>query len=180
MMGNRWNRYILLGYVFGVLDWYFLSLLSFLGEEFSTQIENASGVWQVIAIVLIVGLNFGIWLAPVIPAAIYEFRQSESIWNGARAAVAVWGSAIFSYYLYYTGLLMFWGLPNMEHMLYSNNGAANYWQDWTLTFRRVILDQFIDWIGIAIIGGGIVGAITALVYKGMVARRSLLALEKPA
>ena len=99
-------------------------------------------------------MNYGIWLIPVIPVAIYEMKRSHSIRKAALAAILIWSTAIFSYYTYYAILLMFFGLPNLEFMLFSNHQTVSYWADWWPPFKRVILDQFVEWIGIAVIGGG--------------------------
>jgi hypothetical protein len=73
--------------------------------------------------------------------------------------------ALVSYYGYYALILMFVGAPNLEFMLFANRAAPTYWADWWPPFKRVIADQFIEWIGIAIVGGGVVGALTGIVYR---------------
>ena len=69
------------------------------------------------------------------------------------------------YYSYYAFMLMFVGLPNMDFMLFSNHQSATYWDDWWIPFKRVILDQFIEWLGIAVIGGTIVGTLSAYAFS---------------
>lgn len=110
-------------------------------------------------------MNYGIWLIPVIPISIYEMKRSRSIRKAAGAAIMIWSAAIFSYYKYYAFLIMFVGLPNLDFMLFSNHRLATYWADWWPPFRRIILDQFVEWIGMAVIGGGIVGWVTAYLVK---------------
>jgi hypothetical protein len=56
---------------------------------------------------------------------------------------------------------MFAGLPGMEFMLFVHRHLPSYWNDWWVSFQQVILNQFMDWIGVAIVGGAIVGALSA-------------------
>lgn len=53
----------------------------------------------------------------VLPVAFNESRVSGSARHSALAGVLCWSSSVISYYSYYTLLLAFWGLPNLEHML---------------------------------------------------------------
>ena len=108
---------------------------------------------------------------PVIPAAIYEFRRSCSVPCAALAAVLIWVAAIFSYYLFYTVLLIFVGLPHLDSMLFSNRHDPAYWQDFWPPFRRIILNQILEWIGIAIIGGALTGAASSYLYIKWIAAR---------
>jgi hypothetical protein len=162
-MRKRWSIYALIGFLFGILDWYFLDLLASVGSKLNP--DNWPLIFQLFAVAVILALNWGIWLVPVIPVAIRETRHSGYIRLAALASVIVWSFAILSYYIYYTLLLLFRGLPHMNFMLYSNRHAPTYWQDWKPAFQRIILDQFFDWIGVAIIGGAIVGALTAILYR---------------
>jgi hypothetical protein len=160
---NRWLLLILIGLAFGILDWYFLALLASIGqnEALNNQIQQSADLVRLLAVVVLMGLNFGIWLVPVIPAAVFEYRARRSIWKAALSAALVWSAAIFSYYAWYTILLMFAGLPGMEFMLIANRQLPTYWSDWWVSFQQVILNQFIEWIGIAMVGGSIAGALSA-------------------
>jgi len=163
-MRNRWIIYVAIGLCFGILDWYFLDLLASLNQiQFLN--EGLPAFVQVLVVILLVSMNYGIWLIPVIPVAIYEMKRSNSIRKSAGAAIIVWSVAILSYYAYYAFLLMFVGLPNLDFMLFSNKQTASYWTDFWPPFKRIILDQFVEWIGIAVIGGGIVGSMSAYLFK---------------
>ena len=163
----RWFFYVLIGLVFGVLDWYYLdilrSALEFVGRQ--GNMENAPLLLRLLAVTGIVVLNWGFWLVPVIPASIYESKRSKPVGLSALAAVLVWCFAILSYYVYYTVLLLFWGLPGMDFMLFSNRNTVTYWVNWKPAFQNLILDQFSEWVGIALIGGAIVGALTCISYR---------------
>ena len=165
-MRNRWIIYVAIGICFGILDWYFLDLLASLNQVQFLN-ENLPSFVQVLIVILLVSMNYGIWLIPVIPVAIYEMKRSHSIRKAALAAILIWSTAIFSYYTYYAILLVFFGLPNLEFMLFSNHQTVSYWADWWPPFKRVILDQFVEWIGIALIGGGIVGSMSAFIFKSL-------------
>lgn len=170
---KRWLTYILIGLAFGVVDWYFLDLLATaftaLGQD---ETRFASPIVRLLLVAIVMGLNFGVWLVPVIPAAIYEVKRSRSLRRAALAAVLIWVAAIFGYYTFYAFLLMFVGAPHLEFMLFSNRHAPTYWADWWPPFRRVILNQFIEWIGIAVIGGALTGALSAYLYNFITHRRA--------
>jgi hypothetical protein len=122
-------------------------------------------------VIALVAANYGVWLIPVIPAAIYEMKRSQSLYRAALSAVIVWSMAMVSYYAYYTFMLMFVGQPNMDFMLFSNRDLATYWSDWWPGFQRVILNQFAEWIGVAIVGGALIGTMSACVFNFIVKRR---------
>jgi hypothetical protein len=166
-MQNRWITVLGLGLAFGIADWYFLDLLASFGrnEAFNTQMQQAPGIARLLVVILLLALNYGIWLVPVIPVAIYECRRSQSLRKAALSAVLVWSAAIFSYYAFYTGLLMFSGLPGMEFMLFANHALPTYWSDWWVSFQQVILNQFVEWIGVAVVGGATTGWLSALASR---------------
>jgi hypothetical protein len=178
-MRNRWLMYIAVGLGFGIADWYFLGLLASLNQNqaMSDNLLRAPEYIRLLIVIALITLNYGVWLVPVIPTAIYEMKCSHSLGRAAMSAVIVWSAAILSYYAYYAFMLMFVGLPNMDFMLFTNHQLATYWGDWWSPFKRVILDQFVEWIGIAIIGGAIVGTLSAyafgLVVNRIVQRQSL-------
>ena len=148
-MIGRMLIYCLIGLIFGVADWYYLDLLA--------NFPWGSLSDKVIMVPVVILLNFGIWLLPVVATAVYEIRHSKSARLSALSGIATWTSAIFGYYTFYTMLLSFWGLPHMEHMLLSKEQNATFWQDWMGSFRQLILYQFLEWISIAVVGGGLLG-----------------------
>lgn len=166
-MRNRWLIYVAIGLCFGFADWYFLDLLASLSQNqaLNENLLQAPEYIRVMIVMVLVISNYGVWLIPVIPAAIYEMKCSQSLRRAAISAVIVWSAAMLSYYAYYAFMLMFVGLPNMDFMLFSNRQSVAYWADWWPPFRRVILNQFVEWIGIAVIGGAIVGTLSAYVFN---------------
>ena len=179
-MRKRWLLYILVGLVFGWVDWYFLDLIASFSRNLTLTdaIFQIPRILQILIIAIIMGLNYGVWLIPAIPIAIYEMRFSHSLWRGALSAIIVWSMALLSYYAYYTFLLMFVGLPNLDFMLISNHLSTTYWADWWLSFRRLIVYQFLEWIGIAIIGGAVIGTICAYFYDHVSKKRMSAAQMK--
>jgi hypothetical protein len=156
---NRWLIYILIGLVFGLVDWYFLAFLAAIGQN--QTILQAPEFVQLLFIVILMAFNYGVWLIPAIPVAIYETRYSQSLLRAAMSAITVWSMALLSYYSYYAFMLMFVGLPNMNFMLFANHLSPTYWAEWWPPFKRVIVNQLVDWIWIAIAGGAIAGISTA-------------------
>jgi hypothetical protein len=175
-MRNRWLIYGLIGLAFGLADWFFLDLLASLGQNqvLNENLLQAPEFLRILITFVLVGLNYGVWLAPVIPIAIYEVKRSQSLRRAALSAVLVWSAAMVSYYAYYTFALLFIGLPNLDFMLFSNRNSATYWADSLPLFQRVILDQFIEWIGIAVIGGIFVGLLSAYGFKIVSGRRATI------
>ncbi len=162
-MKRRWWKYLLTGLAFGIADWFFLQGLGSLTGNFSDR--DIHFILQLAIIALIITANWGIWLVPAIPAAIYEERQSQSLWRAGLACVIVWSAAIFSYYAFYTYLLLFDGVIHLEFMRYSNRESPTYWEDFMPPFRRLIIRQVLEWIGVAIVGGVVVGVVSALLYR---------------
>lgn len=149
---KRWHYYCLIGLLFGILDWFYLDWLSrSLGPNLG---EN-----PFIVIPIIITLNYGIWLVPVIPVIIYEIRQADHIKGPILAAILTWCSALFGYYTYYTILLSLGKLPNLAHLNLFGNRYEGFWRDYWVMFRRIILYQFLEWIPIAVVGGGIIAVI---------------------
>jgi hypothetical protein len=171
---RRWLIFAVIGICFGIADWYFLDLLAALSQSqaLNENLQMASASIRGLITMFLIISNLGVWLIPVIPIAIYEMKCSQSLWRAALSAVLVWSAALFSYYAYYAFRLMFVGLPNLDFMLYSNHSSASYWVDWLLPFRQIILDQFVEWIGIALIGGAIVGTLSAYAFQLYSKRRN--------
>jgi hypothetical protein len=166
-MANRWLTYALIGLCFGIVDWYFLEGLAALTQHqmINETLLQAPEAARSLVIMVLVSLNYGIWLVPVIPAAIYEMKHAHRIRSAAFSAILIWTMALVGYYAYYAIQLMFVGLPNLGFMLFANRSAATYWVDWWPPFKRIIVDQLIEWLGVAVVGGAIVGAASATWVK---------------
>ncbi|MFC0559181.1 hypothetical protein [Halalkalibacter alkalisediminis] len=83
-MKIRWFIYLLIGVVFGILNFYYESYLS-----------NTLGFGGLRTL-----LTWGIWLVLIMPIAIYEVRTSKSKIRSALACSLTWIFSIISYYLY--------------------------------------------------------------------------------
>jgi hypothetical protein len=130
-MKKRWLLCVGVGFFFGIFDWFFLEgLANFqwggLGES-------------ILVIPVILFSNYGIWIFIIAPVSLLEFRKSDSLRNSAIAGAITWSSAIFSYYLFYTILLAFYGLPHMDHLLITNKADPTFWKEWSIAFQRIIL-----------------------------------------
>jgi len=169
-MRNRWLVYVAVGLCFGIADWYFLDLLASFSQNpaLDDGFLQAPQYVRTLIVIALITLNYGVWLVPVIPTAVYEMKRSRSLLRAAISSVIVWCAAMVSYYSYYAFMLMFVGVPHMDFMLFSNRQAATYWNDWWPPFKRVIVDQFLEWIGIAMVGGAIVGTLSAYISSHLV------------
>lgn len=141
-----------------MLDWFYLDWLSRgLGPNLG---EN-----PFIVIPIIIAMNYGIWLVPVIPVILYEIRQSDQVKDPILAAILTWCSALLGYYTYYAILLSSGKLPNLAHLNLFGSRHDGFWRDYWAMFNRVILFQFLEWIPIAVISGGIIAAFLWWVIK---------------
>src|SRR5512133_3131442 len=178
-MRKRWIIYIIIGLVFGIIDWYFIDFLAYVNQ--TQQLNNfflaRSEILRQLYVVMVIALNWGIWLVPAIPVAIIEMKRSGRLWKAALAAVLVWSMALLSYYAYYTFLLMFVGLPNFDFMLFKYRQSATYWVEWWPPFKRVIVDQFFEWLLVGLVGGTLVGIISAYLYAVSLKKRKVLIPE---
>jgi hypothetical protein len=156
-MRRRFAKYTLIGLAFGILDWYYLNALPTLSWGRLGE--------SLLVIPIIIFLNYGVWLLVVVPVAIYEARRSQGLRISALAGATVWASAILSYYLYYTVLLAFFGLPHMDHLLLTNRNAPGFWQEWSVAFNRIIVSQFLEWIVIAMVGGCAAGFLAGYLFR---------------
>ncbi len=146
---KRWYIYALAGILFGLLDWYYLALLAHF--PWGSLGTNPA------IVPLIILLNYGVWLVPVVPVTYNESHVSRVAWAPALAGAFTWSCSIVSYYVYYTLLLAFWGLPNMEHLLILGEKPPGFWQEWQITFQRIILNQVVECLPIALVGGSVAG-----------------------
>jgi hypothetical protein len=155
---KRWHYYAVIGLIFGIFDWFYLDWLS---RDFGPNLgEN-----PFIVIPIIIGLNYGIWLVPVIPVVIYEIKQADTIKGPILAAILTWCCALFSYYTFYAVLLSLGKLIHLEHLNLFGDRYAGFWGDYWRMFRWIILSQFLEWIPIAIIGGSLIAAFLWWVLK---------------
>jgi hypothetical protein len=104
-------------------------------------------------------MNYGIWLVPLVPAVIFESRKADRIVTPILTGVLIWSSAILSYYLFYWTLLSLGKLPNLEYLRIFGTHPGNFWVDYWRKVKNLILGQFLEWIPITIIGGAIIGAL---------------------
>ena len=87
----RFLFYAIIGLIFGVIDWFYLDWL-------------AHSSWgslgkSILVIPIIILMNYGIWLVPIVPVVIYEARHAERIITPMLAGMLTWSCAIFSYYV---------------------------------------------------------------------------------
>jgi len=150
--GYRFPLYAVIGLIFGIVDWFYLNWLAHISW-------GSLGV-SILVLPIIIGMNYGIWLVPIIPVVIYESRHTLKIWNPMLAGMLTWSCAIFSYYFYYSALLSFGKLIHLEQFNIFDDKAETFWYYYWQMFKGIILGQFFEWIIIAVIGGAIIGALS--------------------
>lgn len=144
--------YGLIGLVFGVCDWFYLD---WLGHHISWGALRQS----ILVVPIILIMNYGIWLVPILPVVFFEARRAIKITSPMLAGALTWSCAIFSYYFYYAVLLSFGKLIHFEHLSILGEKGENFWYEYWQMFKGIILGQFLEWIIIAIIGGAVLGAL---------------------
>jgi len=105
---------------------------------------------SIIVIPIILGLNYGILLVPIIPVTLYEARRAKIIKNPIFAGILTWSCAM---------LLSLVRLPHLEHLNIFGQDFHSLRTEYWRIFKRIILFQFLEWIPIAVIGGGLTGSI---------------------
>ncbi len=88
------------------------------------------------------------------------------------AGVLAWSCAIFSYYTYYGILLSLGKLPHLEHFNIFGDKYEAFWYEYWQMFNRIILNQFFEWIIIAVNGGAIIGAVIFWILRKKVYTRT--------
>lgn len=150
-LNRRFFIYIVLGIVFGVIDWFYLNWLAHISWGALGQ--------SILVVPIILFMNFGIWLVPLLPVVIFEVKHSDKLFKPMLAGALTWCCAMVSYYTYYAALLSLGKLINLEHLNIFGVKYETFWAEYWSMFKRVILNQFLEWVVIAIIGGAAVGAL---------------------
>ena len=70
-MKKRWLLYSLIGLAFGLIDWYYLDLLA--------HFPWGSLGQSPLVIPIIIAMNYGIWLVPVVPIALTKWVICPSV-----------------------------------------------------------------------------------------------------
>jgi len=162
-MKNRLFSYFATGLIFGALFLFYFEVIDRFMNTWHINEENALAVWAFISIEFL--LIFGVWLVPTIYPAKVEFRHSQRVGLSVLAVIVMWVSAVLGYYLTYTLLLAFVGLPNMEYYLVFGQHGPTFWQDWAALFPRLILFKFLQWTVVGVIVSGFAGIITSSLYS---------------
>lgn len=153
----RWILYTLIGLIFGVLDWYYLNWLAF---DFGRSLSAS----PVLDIAVMLFMNYGIWLVPIIPIVIYESRKAPNVKGPAYAGMLTWCAAILSYYGYYAWLLSLGKLPNMDYLNIFGPKYDGFWLDYWRKLRYLIFGQILEWLPIALIGGAVMGLLAWAIF----------------
>ena len=81
---RRFLLYALIGLIFGIIDWFYLDWLA--------HISWGSLGESILVVPIIIGMNYGIWLVPIIPVVIYEARQADKILYPVLAGTLAWSN----------------------------------------------------------------------------------------
>lgn len=149
LMKIRWFIYIIIGIVFGVFDFYFHSFISNVliqGETF----------WRILA--------YGVYVVPLIPITIFEARISKSKMRSALAGSSTWLISIIFYYLTMAVQLAFLGVSTRPELHISSQGEPFFWHNWKSVFWDTIVRNIVEWSGIALVGGFIIGFLISFIY----------------
>lgn len=156
-MKRRCFIYFMVGIVFGMFDFYYHGW--FLSKFLKLQQFSSLGgemLWLI--------LSIGIWLVPIVPVVLYETRVSKSRVRSALASSFTWCTSIIFYYLTNVVQLAFLGIPTRPGLHISNHKDQFFWGNWKNIFWYDIVGGMIEWIGIALVGGFIIGFLISIIY----------------
>lgn len=160
-MKRRWLLYLVIGSLFGVLDFFYLH---FLAKFPAAEIFGNNPSGQVVRfIVMFLVLNLGIWLVPVAPVVLSETRVSGSRLLSAVAGLTVWCTGILTYYLT-NAVQLAVGVPGREELSLASYGSPYFWQNWRSVLLSDILGGSMEYMAIAILGGALVGLVVSSIY----------------
>jgi len=154
---KRWYIFAGIGLVFGIIDWFYLDWLAHISWGALGQ--------SILVIPIIILMNYGIWLVPIILAVIIVSRKAQKIWDPILVGIITWIFALVGYYTYYWVLLSLGKLPNLKNLNIFGEKKPGFWPEYWQMFRRVILVQFLEWSLIAIIGGAVIGALAWWIFR---------------
>lgn len=149
---KRWIIYVLIGIVFGIFDFFY--------QELTQEIADSNTVRFAVA--------WGIWLVPAIPVALYEAKISHTKLKPALANVLVWSVSVISYYLYMAVKLIFIGQASRPEMLITNCNDPYYWSNLQSLLLYDVGGSIVEWIGVAVLGGFVVGFLVSLIYHKII------------
>lgn len=144
-INRRWSFYLLAGVLFGIFDFYFQVWIN---QLFQNGTLNVTSMMVPI---------LGVWLALVIPIALYEAKTSHSVWLTASASAFTWSVSVVAYYLFMGVKLILIGQASRAEMHISNLSDPYYWSNITNFFKGDVLGGVSEWIAVALIGGSLVG-----------------------
>lgn len=149
-MKIRWFIYIVIGIIFGVFDFFFHRFIS-------NVLVQGETFWRV--------LTYGIWLVPIVPIALCEARISKSRVRSGLASSLTWILSIISYYLYMAVQLAFIGISTRPELHITSLGEDPYfWGNWKSVFLSDVVGSIVEWSGVAVVGGFIVGFSVSFIY----------------
>ena len=151
---KRWLVYGLIGLVFGLFDYYFQQIAQ----------SDTSLATRVMII-------YGIWLVPLVPIALYEAKRSRSELKTALACAFTWGVAIIVYYLYMAIELIIIGKDTRPELHFSNSGDPYYWSNLGQVLSNDMGGGILEWITLALVGGGLLGLCIGSLYKAAAKRK---------
>lgn len=157
-MKRRWFIYIIIGIVFGVIDFYYHGFLA--NYLVRKQAFNSSLAREIAWLVL----SIGIWLVLIIPIVLHEAKVSQSRVLSALASSLTWCASIISYYLTNAVQLAFIGLPTRPELHISNRRDPFFWGNWKSVFWYDIVGGIVEWAVVAVVGGFIIGFLISFIY----------------
>jgi uncharacterized membrane protein len=160
-MKRRWLLYLVIGSLFGVLDFFYLH---FLAKLPAVEVFGDTRTGQFIRFtVMFLVLSLGLWLVPVIPVVLSEARVSGSRLLSAVAGLTVWCTGILTYYLTNAAQLAV-GVTGREELSFASYGSPYFWQDWRSVLLGDILGGMMEYMAIAMVGGALVGLVASSIY----------------
>ncbi|WP_226670762.1 phosphoethanolamine transferase CptA [Metabacillus litoralis] len=146
-MNIRYLIYIVIAILFGIFDFYF--------ESYLTGALGFSGFRRY--------LTYGVWLVLLIPISLFEVKNSKSKIKTAIVCSITWIFSIVSYYLW---MAVHRAFISITHLHISNIDSDTYfWENWKSFLQHNVFKRgIVEWGGVAIIGGFIIGLLISYIY----------------
>ncbi|APM39835.1 hypothetical protein [Clostridium kluyveri] len=131
-------------------------MFDFYYQEITRGIITSTIMWLLVA--------WGVWLIPITPIVLYEAKISESVVKSIFANILVWVISVFSYYMYIPIKFVFIGQSTMSEFYISNYRNQFYWSNLKNLLWGLILEDALEWLIVAALGGLIVGFGISFLY----------------
>lgn len=112
---------------------------------------------------------YGVYIVPLVPIVIFEARSSQSKLRSSLVSSLTWLISIISYYVYMGFQLAFLGVSTRPELHISSQKDPFFWENLgSVIWHDIFLSGIVEWGGIAVVGGFIIGFLISFLYLNLV------------